>query len=159
MTENPYGKYVAGEDVIASLDTTSRRIAAIVGAWEPETYERRYAAGKWSGRQILVHLAQSEMVFSNRLRFGLAQDGYVVQPFEQDPWMAVETAGDGRAALDAYLALRQMNLAMCRGLSPAQRTRTFMHPERGPIDVDWVMTMFAGHERHHLPQIEAIGAS
>ncbi len=156
MSNSPYGKYVEGEDVVASLDSTAQRIKTLVGAWSPDTFQRSYADGKWSGRQILIHLAQSEMVFSNRLRFPLAQDGYVVQPYEQDPWMALEADADARSALDVYLALRAMNLALCRRLTPAQRARTFMHPERGQIDVNWIMTTFAGHERHHLAQLEAI---
>ena len=71
--------------------------------------------------------------------------------------MAAEADGDARSALDAYLAVRRLNLALCRRLTPAQRRRTFTHPEQGAIDVDWVLTMFAGHERNHLPQLEAIG--
>jgi uncharacterized damage-inducible protein DinB len=159
MTDNPYGKYVEGEDVVASLDTTARRIADVVGRWPAAAFERSYAEGKWTGRQLLIHLAQAEMVFANRLRFALAQDDYVVQPFDQDPWMTAEEAGDGASALAAYLALRKMNLDLCRRLTPLQRLRTFRHPERGEIDVNWVMTMFAGHERHHLPQLEAIKTS
>lgn len=156
MSNNPYGKYVEGEDTVASLDTTSRRIAEVVRGWSPAAWNRPWAEGKWTGREIVLHLAQCEMVFANRLRYGVAQDGYVVQPFDQDPWMAAEPAADGPAALDAYLALRRMNLDLCRRLTPAQRSRTIQHPERGEIDVDWVITMFAGHERNHLPQLETI---
>jgi hypothetical protein len=156
MSNNPYAKYVDGEDLLQSLDATSRRIGELAGGWTPAEFERSYAPGKWTGRQILIHLAQSEMVFSNRLRFALADPAYVVQPFDQDAWMNLEPDADGRAALDLYLALRRMNLALCRRLSPAQRAHRFMHPEKGEIDVTWVMTMFAGHERHHLPQLDAI---
>ena len=48
----------------------------------------RRASGR--ARQLLTHLAQAEMVFANRLRFVLADDGYVIQPFDQDAWMRVE---------------------------------------------------------------------
>ena len=70
---------------------------------------------------MLTHLAQAEMVFGNRLRFGLAEEDYVIQPFDQDAWMRVEPRVDGHAALAAYLGLRQMNLALCRSLTPEQR--------------------------------------
>lgn len=157
MKQSPYAKYVAGTDVVASLESTPKRIAAIVGKWSPRTFHRSYAPGKWTGRQILVHLAQSEMVFSNRLRFGLAQPGYVIQPFDQDPWMDAEAAGNGRDAFDAYRALRRMNLQLLRRLTPKQLARRLTHPEYGTIDVNWVVTMFAGHERNHLPQMDMIG--
>ena len=156
MSNNPYGKYVEGEDPVASLETTSRRIEQTVRAWSPAAFARSYAEGKWTGRELLVHLVQCEMVFSNRLRFALAQDDYVVQPFDQDPWMAVEAGADGPSALEAYVALRRMNLPLCRQLTPAQHTRTVRHPERGQIDVNWVIEMFSGHERHRLPHIGAI---
>ncbi len=157
MSPNPYEQYVAGQDLLRSLERTPRRIEQVVSSWPEEAFEQSHAPGKWTARQLLTHLAQAEMVFSSRLRFGLAEDGYVIQPFDQDAWMAVEPKVDGHAALAAYLVLRQMNLALCRSLTPGQRARTFTHPEQGTVTVEWVMTFFAGHERHHLPQLEAIG--
>ena len=114
MSTNPYANYVAGEDLLRSLERTPRRIEHVASAWPPEAFERSHAPGKWTARQVLTHLAQAEIVFGNRLRFGLAEDGYVVQPFDQDAWMRVEPRLDGHAALAAYLGLRQMNLALCR---------------------------------------------
>jgi hypothetical protein len=49
-----------------------------------------------------------------------------------------------------------MNLALCRSLTAAQRAKTFTHPEFGVLDVNWMMAWAAGHERNHLPQIEAV---
>lgn len=156
MTQNPYARYVEGLDPLRTLEQTPARIEEMVSAWNPEEFERSYAPGKWTARQMLAHLAHTEIVFSNRLRFGLAVEGYLVQPFDQDAWMAAEPHVDGYAALAVYLALRHMNLALCRSLTPEQRTRTFSHPEYGPIDLTWVMTGVAGHELHHLMQFETM---
>jgi uncharacterized damage-inducible protein DinB len=159
MSTNPYAQYLEGLDVVASLEETPRRLQALVAGWPREAFERRYAPGKWTARQILAHLAQAEMVFSNRLRFGLTVPGYVVQPFDQDDWMAVDEGVDAASSLAAYLALRRVNVGVCRRLTPEQRRRPVTHPERGAIDVDWLLVMFAGHERHHLTQLEAIAAA
>jgi hypothetical protein len=156
MIQNRYASYLGGDDLLQSLHETPVRIERIVAAWDDEMFEQSHAPGKWRAREVLAHLAQAEIVFANRLRFGLAEDGYVIQPFDQDAWMRAEPALDGRAALAAYLAVRQLNLALCRSLTPAQRARTFRHPEVGDVDVEWLMTFFAGHERNHLPQLEAI---
>jgi hypothetical protein len=158
VTENPYGQYVAGRDVLASLAETPARIEALVSGWDETAFERSYGPGKWSARQILIHLAQAELVFSTRVRFALAESDYVIQPFDQDPWLAVETTAGARLALDAYLAIRRLNLPLWRGLSPAQRARRFTHPAFGEVDVDWQLTLIAGHELNHLPQFEAIQA-
>ena len=47
-------------------------INTIEGNSSDKVSERSYAPGKWSARQLLVHLAQSEIVFATRLRFALA---------------------------------------------------------------------------------------
>jgi hypothetical protein len=70
--------------------------------------------------------------------------------------MAIEPPASALNALDAYLAMRRMNLQLCRTLTADQRTRRFTHPEFGELDVDWLMNWCAGHERHHLPQVETI---
>ena len=156
MTPSPYATYVDGVDVLRSLEETPRRIEALVRAWPRETDRRSYAPGKWTASQLLTHLAHIEMVFALRLRFALTQAGYVVQTFEQDDWMGVESSQPALAALDGYVGLRVMNLALCRSLSAEQRARTFTHPQFGPVNVDWLIAWCAGHERHHAPQIEAI---
>ena len=158
MAENPYARHVEGVDVLSALEETPRRLQALVAGWPREAFERPYTPGKWTAGQILAHLAQAEMIFANRLRFGLTAKDYVVQPFDQDEWMTVDEGVDADSALAAYLALRRMNVRVCRRLTRDQRTRSFTHPEHGTVDVEWFMVMFAGHERHHLAQLEKIAA-
>ena len=93
---------------------------------------------------------------STRARFALAQPGYAAQVFSQDDWIALDGAADARTALSAYAALRGLNLAMWRNLTPEQRDRGFFHPEYGDLTVGWIMAQIAGHDIHHLKQIEEI---
>ncbi len=158
MTSNPYGKYIDGREPLRSLEDTPRRIATLVRAWPAATFERSYAPGKWTAAQILVHLAQAEIVLATRLRFALAENGVTIHAFDQDAWMAAEPAFDGLMALDAYVSLRALTLALCRSLSAEQRARTAIHPEFGAISVAWMIEWLAGHELNHLPQIETIAA-
>lgn len=88
----------------------------------------------------------------------LTSDDYVVQPFDQDRWMAREPAIEPAAALAAYEGMRALSLALFRSLSPADFRRMFRHPERGPLEVRDVAVMLAGHELHHLKHLEAIAA-
>jgi uncharacterized damage-inducible protein DinB len=156
MNRNPYATFVEGRDLVESLEQVPQTIERLVRAWPRERDERSHAPGKWTARQILVHLAQSEMVFSNRLRFAVAADDYIIQPFDQDRWMEAEAPVSALDALDAYVAVRRMNLALCRSLDAARLARPVRHPEVGEITVEWIVAFFAGHERNHLPQIETI---
>ena len=156
MTNNPYAHYVEGMDTLASLDQTRNQIVDMIVGWTAEHFDRSYAPGKWTGRQLLIHLAQMELVFGDRARFALSVPRYVVTAFEQDDWILLDDQVDAASAFEAFRGLRSMNLAMFRALSGAQRAKTFNHPERGTVSVEWIITLLAGHDRHHLRHLEAI---
>jgi hypothetical protein len=155
-TPNPYAADLGTLDPLEALSDTPARIRAAVERWSDADFERSYAAGKWSIRKVLIHLAQTELALPSRVRFALSQDGYIAQPFSQDDWLPIDDGADARTALDAYTALRRFNLSMLRRLSPEQRARTFTHPEYGTLTVWWVANQLAGHDIHHLKQIEAV---
>lgn len=154
--KNPYAADLGSGDPLKALGDTPRRIRAVVAKWSRKQWERTYAPGKWSARRVLIHLAQAELALTTRVRFAASQDGYVAQPFDQDAWLALDDHADGPTALDAYTALRRLNLAMFKGMTPAQRKREFTHPEYGPLTPAWVMAQLAGHDIHHLKQLKAI---
>lgn len=159
MTNNPYAKDLGDREPVQSMADTSKQIESLFRGWPPEAFERSYAPGKWSARQLLIHLSQAEMIFGERIRFALTTKDYIVQPFDQDEWAKVETTADAATALAAYLAMRRLNLALFRALTPEQRQRQFRHPERGVISVEWILIALAGHDRHHLPHFEAIASA
>jgi DinB superfamily len=155
-TPNPYASDLGNRDALEAQAVTPGRIRAIVERWTDADFERSYAPGKWSIRKVLIHLAQTELALPTRVRFALSQPGYVAQSFAQDDWMPADEKTDARTALDAYTTLRRFNLAMFRSLTPEQRERTFSHPEYGTLTVWWVANQMAGHDIHHLRQIEAV---
>ena len=155
-TENPYAEDLGSRVPLEALADTADRIRLLVEAWSAETFEKSYAPGKWSARQILVHLAQTELALSTRARFALTQPGYVAQPFSQDDWMPVDAGSSARTALGAYTALRGLNLEMWKRLTPEQLERAFTHPEYGDLTVGWIMSQMAGHDIHHFKQLQAI---
>jgi hypothetical protein len=155
MHKNPYAAALGSRDALKSLSETPRRIKALTANWSRRTWNKSYAPGKWSARQILVHLAQTELALTTRVRYGASQAGYVAQSFDQDAWLSLDHA-DGPTALDTYMALRRFNLAMFKGLTPKLRAKPFTHPEYGPLTPDWVMAQLAGHELHHLNQLKQI---
>jgi hypothetical protein len=156
MQKNPYAADLGSADPLKALAATPRKIRSILEKWSARQWERSYAPGKWSARRILVHLAQAELALTTRVRFGASQKGYVAQPFDQDAWILLDDHADGPTALDAYTALRRLNLAMFKGMTPAQRNRPFTHPEFGRLTPAWVAAQLAGHDIHHLKQLKQI---
>jgi hypothetical protein len=156
MAPNPYGAPLGDRDPLDALSDTPGRIRTLVDGWTAADFERSYAPGKWSVRQILIHLAQTELALPARARYALSEDGYAAQAFSQDDWMPLDSALSARAALNAYTALREMNLGMWRALSAAQRAREFTHPEFGTLNVWWIAAQMAGHDIHHYRQLAEI---
>jgi hypothetical protein len=155
---NPYAADLGTREPIAAMRETVDRIASLVAHWTPAQFERTYAPGKWTARQILTHLAQTELALGTRARMALATPNYASQAFDQDRWMVRESALGGSDAVAALVAVNAMNRALFSALTDADRATAFTHPEYGALTVDWVMQQMAGHLRHHLVQIEQIAA-
>lgn len=54
----------------------------------PEELQKKYAPGKWTVKQILVHLADAESVLHERIKRTIAEPGQVLWAFNQDLWCA-----------------------------------------------------------------------
>ena len=154
--QTPYTADLDNREPVRAIRDTTARIRALVGDWQPDRFDRSYAAGKWTARQILIHLAQSEIALGYRARMALSAPGYAAQLFDQDAWMARETATSGHDALDGFLGAAALNVALFASLSDADRAITLSHPEYGSLTVDWIIHQMAGHQIHHLRQLEAI---
>ena len=153
--QTPYTADLGEREPLAAMTDTSARLRALL-TWSPAQFERTYAAGKWTARQILIHLAQTELAFGTRARMALSTPAYVAQPFDQNTWIDRDSRLSGREAADAFLALARMNGLMFEGLSPADRSTPLSHPEYGSLTVDWIIHQAAGHQIHHLKQLEQI---
>jgi hypothetical protein len=156
MTTSPYATDLGSREPLAAMRDTIARIQTLTGAWTTPHFERSYAPGKWSARLILTHLAQGEIALGNRARMALTVPNYVAQSFDQDKWIARESHLAGRDAVAAFAAMAHMNVVLFDSLSPADRQTTLTHPEFGPITVNWLIETIAGHELHHLVQLERI---
>jgi hypothetical protein len=154
-----YSKYLGDLEPFATIRKNTDRMRALTTGWTPERFERTYAPGKWTARQIVTHLAQTELALGNRARMALATPNYIAQSFDQDRWVSRETRMSGQDAVETFAAIARFNLALFEGLSPADRQITMTHPEYGSITVDWIIHLLPGHQIHHLGQLESIGKS
>jgi hypothetical protein len=155
--QTPYSADLGERDPIEAMRATLARLRSFT-SWSDDDFERSYAPGKWSARLVLVHLAQSELAFGSRARLALTTPNYVSQPFDQNLWMDRESTLGAREALEALLGIGAMNAALFASLSPTDRAATFTHPEYGAISIDWLIHQTAGHQIHHLRQLDALAS-
>jgi hypothetical protein len=156
---NPYASFLGGRKPVEVITGTTDRLAAVTTALGREGVERRPAPNKWSAREIVCHLADTEVVFAFRLRQAIAQRNHVIQPFDQDTWAANYSAYDIQSALATFAMVRAWNLTFIRSLPPDAFSRTLTHPERGGMTFQVLVETMAGHDLNHLRQLDAIVAA
>lgn len=157
-TANPYASHLAGKDPLEVIAATPGQLASFVRALGPERVEKKPAPGKWSAREIVCHLADCEVVFAFRLRQTLAEDRYVIQPFDQDKWAASYTAYDAPAALAVFSSLRRWNISLIHAAPADAFSKRLSHPERGELTFKMLVETMGGHDLNHVKQLEAIAA-
>ncbi len=148
--------YLEGRDPLEILEQTPARLAALVTGKADQRLAQPMAPGKWSPRQILAHLADTEMVLGFRVRLMLGQNGTPIQGFDQDKWAEFthyERVPVGES-LERHRVLRAANVALLRSLTPEQWEHYGMHTERGRETVAHVCRLWAGHDLNHVSQME-----
>ena len=142
-------------DVLRSAPAEFR--SAVEGLSEEER-SRPEGPGKWSVRQVLAHMADSEVAWAWRLRLILAQDRPVLTGYDQDAWaerLGYENA-DVEASLARFQLLRHSNVQVLERASPTDWQRVGLHPERGEESVEHLTRLYAGHDLLHQRQIRRI---
>jgi hypothetical protein len=153
MMATPYAEHVGDRDPVDVLRTSLAEYRTVTSQVSAARWAEPWQPGKWTFGQIMLHVAQWEIILGLRVRCGVALPTFTVQPMHQDPFVAIEEhAVDGPTAAAGFLALRAMNLALASSLTPEQRATPVIHPERGRIDVNDLLVTLAGHGVHHLKQ-------
>jgi hypothetical protein len=137
-------RYRAGYDEVA---------AALAGITEAEI-DFRPAPGKWSPREVVHHLADSEMTAAIRLRLLLAEDNPTIVGYDQEAF-ARELFYDRpiEDSLAAFRAARATTAAILDRLTDEQFTRTGTHTEVGEYGVQRWLEIYAAHAHGHADQI------
>lgn len=136
------------------LDHLVRQAEVVRAAFEPLTagaLERRYAPGKWTPKEILLHVVDDERIYAYRaLRFARA-DATALPGFDQDPYTAAAEAGTRSVAslLDEHDAVRRSTLTLFQNLPDAALERAGI-ANGARVTVRALAWHIAGHERHHL---------
>jgi len=112
--------------------------------------------GKWSVRDIVFHLAESELQGYCRARFMMAEPGVTILPFDQDRWAATldPLAHPLEEALDLFRLLRELMARQLRSLPEAAWRQTIRHPQRGDLNLERWLEIYEGHLKVHLAQME-----
>lgn len=155
----PFADYVARiaehEDVVAALVTQlDQALARLQGIAEARG-DYRYSPNKWSIKEMVGHLCDTERVFAYRaLRIGRG-DTTPLPSFDDQAYVAEVRAGDRTlAGLAAEWGdVRRATIALFRNLPAVAWDRRGTAGDH-PISVRALAYIIVGHVRHHLQVLE-----
>ena len=112
------------------------------------------APGKWSPREIVHHLADSEMTAAIRLRLLLADDRPAIKGYDQDEFARrLYYDRPYEKSLEAFRYARETTAEILDRMTPADWAREGTHSEHGRYTVDDWLQIYAVHAHNHATQI------
>ncbi len=153
-----YDRYISlvrGNDILGTLETQRRQMLLLLSGRDEADGDFRYAPDKWSAKEMLGHVCDTERIFAYRALCFSRGDITPIAGFEQDDY--IRNAPFGRRPLaetiEDYIAIRRTTLTLFRNLDDAAWMR------RGPankneITVRALAYLIAGHELHHYRILE-----
>jgi len=141
--------------LIAQYDDGYRVVAeALVGATD-EQLDARPEPGKWTARELVHHLADSEMTAATRLRLLVAIDNPLILGYDQDQF-AQRLYYDRpiAASLEAFKAARRSTVEILERMTDADWERAAgTHTEHGPFTAERWLELTSAHAHAHAAQI------
>jgi uncharacterized damage-inducible protein DinB len=153
-----YEKYislVSGNDILGTLEAQRLQTVQLFAARSERDGNFRYAPDKWSVKEVLGHVCDTERIFAYRaLRIARA-DQTPIEGFEQDDYVRNAPFTQNRLTdlAEEFHFIRSSTIDLFRGLSPDAWQR------RGVANKNEVTTralsfIIAGHELHHRRILE-----
>ena len=126
---------------------------SLVGAGDKEL-DARPAPGKWTAREVVHHLADSEMTAAVRARLLVAVERPQIVGFDQDEFARrLHYDRPIEAALDAFKAARRVTAELLETLSETDWMREGTHSEHGRYTLERWLEIYAAHAHKHAEQI------
>jgi uncharacterized damage-inducible protein DinB len=129
-----------------------QRLRAAVAGLSDEQLKRRPADGSWSIQQIVIHLCDSDLVASDRMKRVIAEErpllmGYDESKFAERLQCDVQSVED---AVTLFEVNRRQTGRILRALPDEAFDRWGVHNERGKVTLLELLTGYIGHLEHHL---------
>ena len=138
------------------MGNNANRLRKVVDGLDSADLDKTYREGSWTVRQLVHHIAYSQLNMYHRLKIALTDDRKpTIISFDQDEWAKLP---DSKLPIECSLRMLEgMNeriVAIGRGLTEKQLKRAFTHEDNGEITVASKIAKLSWHEEHHLAHIK-----
>jgi hypothetical protein len=140
--------------LIARYKDGYREVTAALDGASDRELDARPAPGKWTAREIVHHLADSEMTSAVRLRLLVAEENAAIRAYDEKAFAA--KLHYDRPIANSLLAFQAARLAtgdLLDAMTEAEFAKTGTHPEHGTYGVERWLGIYAEHAHKHADQI------
>lgn len=141
-------KYAAGYDEVMNA----------LNGFPAESFSAHPIPGKWSVREIVHHLGDSESTSAWRLRRLLVEENPLIQGYDQDAFAAKlrYNERDMAPALEAFRRARESTVQLLELMTADEWKRAGTHSESGPYSTEDWLQIYAMHAHNHAAQIRRL---
>ena len=142
-------------ELIKKYRTGHQAVVDAVANMRDEELDRSPGAGDWTPRQIVHHVADSEMTSAIRLRWLVAADNPTIVGYDEK--LFAESLTRDRPiepSLEAVRWARESTLQILERLSEDEWKKAGTHTELGPYSVERWLEVYANHCHDHAEQIK-----
>ena len=146
-----YIEVIESENIVENLEQGKSDLLAIYENLSEEDADYAYQMDKWTLKQMLMHLIDTERVMAYRaLRFA-RNDKTALAGFDQDDFVDSIDPSDYPLAdlIKEYKAVRQATICLFKNMPVANLSKVGT-ASGYPMDVVTLAFIIPGHERHHL---------
>lgn len=146
-----YVQLAEGTDMLKNLQETERTTVTLLENLSETQWLHRYAPGKWSIKELIVHVIDAERIFACRaLRIARA-DTTPLPGFDQNVYVPVSNADNrtARSIIEEYQTVRAATLSLFQNFTDEMWDRVGTASDN-PVSVRALAYIIAGHETHHI---------
>ncbi len=136
--------------LLAAFDQGPKRIGTVLENLTSEDLRTRPRPrpGKWSIREIVLHVADSEIMGAGRIRQTFAQPGSRYAVYDQDVWAEILEYNNGdnnslQNALQLFSSLRVTTSAILQRARQDDWSKTGVHAEHGVVTLRNLLELYA----------------
>jgi hypothetical protein len=131
-----------------------RAVADALAGIDDDQLDAHPAPGKWSPREIVHHLGDSEMTSAIRLRLLLAAERPAIHAYDQEEFARkLHYDRPYQMSLEAFRYARESTAEILDRMTPAEWAREGTHSEHGRYTVERWLEIYADHAHNHAQQI------
>jgi hypothetical protein len=146
-----YVEKVKHQDAIAALHANTAEFILLLESLSEEQWNFRYAEGKWSIKQMVQHISDTERIFGYRMIRLLRADSTPLPGYDENHFASAGMADDfaGSALLDEFKLLRAVTTWTFEHCNP--NNLDFEGTANGkPVTARAIAFAMVGHIQHHI---------